>query len=36
MNQQEFYEKIPDWISKDKDSWNHITLIEKSMALTLG
>ena len=27
MNQQEFYEKIPDWISKDKDSWNHITLM---------
>jgi len=27
MNQQEFYENIPDWISKDKDSWNHITLM---------
>ena len=27
MNQQEFYEKIPVWISKDKDSWNHITLM---------
>jgi hypothetical protein len=27
MNQQEFYEKIPEWISKDKDSWNHITLM---------
>jgi hypothetical protein len=27
MNQQEFYEKIPDWIAKDKGSWNHITLM---------
>ena len=27
MNQQEFYENIPNWISKDKDSWNHITLM---------
>jgi|TARA_Y100000287_G_C14233761_1_gene363505 hypothetical protein len=27
MNQQEFYENIPMWISKDKDSWNHITLM---------
>jgi hypothetical protein len=27
MNQKEFYQKIPDWISKDKASWNHITLM---------
>ena len=27
MNQQEFYEKIPEWISKPKESWNHITLM---------
>jgi len=27
MNQQEFYENIPNWISKNKDSWNHITLM---------
>ena len=27
MNQQEFYEKIPDWISEGKESWNHITLM---------
>jgi hypothetical protein len=27
MNQQEFYENIPSWISEDKDSWNHITLM---------
>jgi len=27
MTQDEFYEKIPEWISKDKDTWNHITLM---------
>ena len=27
MTQDEFYEKIPEWISKPKDSWNHITLM---------
>lgn len=27
MNQDEFYEKIPEWISKPKDTWNHITLM---------
>lgn len=27
MNQQEFYERIPEWIEKDKDGWNHITLM---------
>jgi hypothetical protein len=27
MNQHEFYEKIPEWISKEKDGWNHITLM---------
>lgn len=27
MNQNEFYEKIPDWISKPKSTWNHITLM---------
>ena len=27
MNQEEFYEKIPEWISKPKETWNHITLM---------
>tara|TARA_Y100001970_G_C14187361_1_gene833361 strand:+ start:663 stop:1262 length:600 start_codon:yes stop_codon:yes gene_type:complete len=27
MNQEEFYEKIPEWISKDQEHWNHITLM---------
>lgn len=27
MNQDEFYEKIPDWISRPKSTWNHITLM---------
>lgn len=27
MTQDEFYENIPDWISKDKSGWNHITLM---------
>jgi hypothetical protein len=27
MTQDEFYENIQGWISKDKSSWNHITLI---------
>lgn len=27
MNQEEFYEKIPEWIAKPKDTWNHITLM---------
>lgn len=27
MDQEEFYEKIPEWISKDKSTWNHITLM---------
>ncbi len=27
MNQEQFYEKIPEWIEKDKSSWNHITLM---------
>ena len=27
MNQEEFYQKIPDWISKPKSTWNHITLM---------
>ena len=27
MNQEEFYKKIPEWISKPKSSWNHITLM---------
>ena len=27
MTQDEFYENIPAWISKDKSSWNHITLM---------
>jgi len=27
MTQNEFYESIPGWISKPKESWNHITLM---------
>jgi len=27
MTQDEFYEKIPEWISKDVKTWNHITLM---------
>jgi hypothetical protein len=27
MIQEEFYEKIPEWISESKDKWNHITLM---------
>jgi hypothetical protein len=27
MNETEFYENIPGWISKDKDGWNHITYL---------
>ena len=27
MTQDEFYQKIPEWISQDKDRWNHITLM---------
>ena len=27
MTQDEFYEKIPEWVSKPKDTWNHITLM---------
>ncbi len=27
MNQEDFYKKIPEWISKDKAAWNHITLM---------
>ena len=27
MTQDEFYEKISEWISKPKNSWNHITLM---------
>lgn len=27
MNQEEFYKKVPEWISKPKSSWNHITLM---------
>ncbi len=27
MNQEEFYKKIPEWISKPKETWNHITLM---------
>ena len=27
MNQEQFYEKIPEWIQKDRESWNHITLM---------
>lgn len=27
MTQEEFYQKIPDWINQDKSRWNHITLM---------
>lgn len=27
MTQDEFYENIPTWISKDRSTWNHITLM---------
>lgn len=27
MNEAEFHERIPEWISKDKDTWNHITYL---------
>ena len=27
MTQDEFHKMIPEWISKDRDSWNHITLM---------
>ena len=27
MTQEEFYAKIPEWIAKPKDTWNHITLM---------
>jgi len=27
MTQDEFYQMIPDWISKDRSRWNHITLM---------
>ena len=27
MIQEEFYQKVPEWISQDKDRWNHITLM---------
>jgi hypothetical protein len=27
MIQEEFYEKVSEWISQDKDRWNHITLM---------
>ena len=27
MTRQEFLQKIDDWVSKDKDKWNHITLM---------
>jgi len=27
MTQDEFYENIPAWISKDRSTWNHITLM---------
>jgi hypothetical protein len=27
MNQEEFYQKIPEWINQDKSRWNHITLM---------
>jgi hypothetical protein len=27
MTQDEFYENIPSWISKYKNTWNHITLV---------
>tara|TARA_B100000131_G_scaffold291215_1_gene304602 strand:+ start:1366 stop:1965 length:600 start_codon:yes stop_codon:yes gene_type:complete len=27
MNKEEFYRKIPEWISQPKERWNHITLL---------
>jgi len=27
MTQEEFYQKIPDWIGHEKSRWNHITLM---------
>jgi hypothetical protein len=27
MNQEEFYSNIPEWISRPKSTWNHITLM---------
>lgn len=27
MTQEEFYQKIPEWINHDKSRWNHITLM---------
>jgi len=27
MTQEEFYQKIPEWIEHDKTRWNHITLM---------
>jgi len=27
MNEAEFHENIPEWISKDKETWNHITYL---------
>lgn len=27
MNQEEFYQKIPEWIAQDRSRWNHITLM---------
>ncbi len=27
MNQEQFYQMIPEWISKDRSKWNHITLM---------
>ena len=27
MTLEEFYKKIPDWISKNKSEWNHITVL---------
>ncbi len=27
MTEQEFYEKVPEWVSQDKDRWNHVTYL---------
>jgi len=27
MNEAEFHKNIPEWISKEKDTWNHITYL---------
>lgn len=27
MTEQEFYEKVPEWIAQEKERWNHITLL---------